>query len=214
MLEIILVRHGETDWNKSQRIMGRQSVPLNAEGRRQAKTLAKFLKDVTIDRIYSSPVLRARQTAELMVRGRSLEIIEEESLAEIHYGEWVGKYFAEVRGSEAFETYWCTPSLAQAPGGELMSSVLGRAVSFIETLQNRHTEGRVLLVSHADVIKVILVHCLGINLDQLHKLRVDNGSLSYLLFANGRVRVLAINTHPNAKQLFERTEQYYKGKLS
>lgn len=210
MLEIILVRHGETDWNRDMRIMGRRPIPLNAEGRRQARAMGKFLKEVAIDRVFASPILRARETADLVVRGRPLDVVEEESLAEIHYGEWVGKLFSEVKGTEAFETYWKLPSEAQAPGGEHMNSVRERAIRFIERLKSEHPEGRTLLVSHADVIKVILIHYLGIDLNELHKLRVDNGSLSYLFFPKGRVRVLAINSSPDVLRLFEATERFKK----
>ncbi len=210
MLEIILVRHGETDWNREMRIMGRKPIPLNAEGRKQARAMGKFLKSVPIDRVFASPIRRARETADLVVRGRPLEVVDEESLAEIHYGDWVGKLFSEVRGTEAFETYWKVPSEAQAPGGEPMSSVRERAISFVERLRSEHPEGRALLVSHADVIKVILIHYLGVELNELHKLRVDNGSLSYLFFPKGRVRVLAINASPDATRLFEATERFKK----
>jgi broad specificity phosphatase PhoE len=202
VLEILLIRHGQTDWNRDRRIMGRKPVPLNKTGRAEARALAKALKGVPIDAIYTSPVLRAVETAGHLRNGRRTAIRRAPEMAEIDYGHWIGKTFEEVIPEKAFRVYHKTPRKARAPGGEPMREVFGRTVAFIEKLRKRHKKGRIAVVSHADVIKTVLVHYLGMDYDHLLKLRIDNASISLLWFYKERVRVMAVNALPAPHRLF------------
>lgn len=207
MLEIFLIRHGQTEWNHKRRIMGRLPIPLNAMGRRQARTLRRILRNLTLRAIYTSPVRRALETAQEIARGHRLKVILAPAVAEINYGRWVGKTFDEVSYDPAYQTYHTTPSRAKAPGGERMTAVARRAVRFIERLRSRYQDGRVVVVSHADVIKTILIYYLRLPLNDLLKVRIDNASLSSLWFDGRRTRVLAINGHADLRKLFLRTDQ-------
>ncbi len=208
MLEILLIRHGQTDWNRDRRIMGQRPIPLNGVGWEQASALARALAEIPLDGIYSSPILRAVQTARILKKGRkNPKLIMAPELAEIDYGTWVGKTFQEVSIEKGFHTYHVTPSKAQAPKGEKMTSVHRRAVRFIQRLRKKHKDGRIVLVSHADVIKIILVHYLGLHLDELLRLRIDNGSVSLLWFHEKRQRVMAMNCPPSPEHLFLGTDQ-------
>jgi len=203
MLEILLIRHGQTDWNRDRRIMGRRPIPLNKAGRAEARRLARALKDVKIDAIYTSPVLRAVETAHHLRNGGRAAVRHAPEMAEIDYGRWIGKTFEEVISEKAFRVYHKNPRKACPPGGEHMMKVFGRTVRFIERLRKKHKKGRVAVVSHADVIKTILVHYLGMDYDHLLKFRIDNASISLLWFHKDRARVLAINSLPAPSRLFD-----------
>jgi broad specificity phosphatase PhoE len=202
VLEILLIRHGQTDWNRDRRIMGRKAIPLNRAGRAEAKRLAKALKGVAIDVIYTSPVKRAVETAEHLLDGRKGAVRHAHEMAEIDYGDWIGKTFEEVIPEKAFHVYHKTPRNARAPGGEHMRDVYRRTIRFIEKVRRKHKSGRVVIVSHADVIKTVLVHYLGMDWNDLLKFRIDNASISLLWFHKGRARVMAINSLPAPSKLF------------
>lgn len=207
MLEILLIRHGQTDWNRDRRIMGRLPVPLNAAGRREVEQLSHVLRDVEIDAIYTSPLKRAVETAGRLLGRRGGRVILAPDVAEIDYGQWVGKTFDEVRHEENYLVYHTRPSRAKAPGGERMIQVYRRTGRFIERLRKKHREGRVVVVSHADVIKAILVRYLKLDLNDLLKIRIDNCSLSSLWFNGSRCRVLGVNCHARLGRFFLRTDQ-------
>lgn len=202
MLEIILIRHGQTDWNQERRIMGRLPIPLNKTGKKESELLASALSEIKIDAIYTSPLMRTLQTARILARNQALKVNHAHELAEIDYGEWVGKTFDEVSREKNFITYHKTPKHAQAPGGEKMTAVYERAVSLVEKIRKAHVKGRVVLVSHADVIKAILIHYLGMDLNQLLTFRIDNSSLSLLWFNEKRARVMAVNNLCSPDKLF------------
>lgn len=210
MLEIILIRHGQTDWNRERRIMGRRPIGLNALGRRQSIAAARHFRGVPIDAIYTSPVRRAVETARLIarvLRPHRVPIHRAAELAEIEYGKWVGKTFDEVTGQGPYQVYHTTPKRAKPPGGEKMTTAQRRAVRLVERLRKHAKGGRVALVSHADIIKSILVHYLKLDLDELLRFRIDNGAISLLWFNGTRARVLAINCPPLPDGLFGKTDQ-------
>lgn len=202
MLEILLIRHGQTDWNRDRRIMGRREIPLNRAGRAEARRLAHALKGVVIDAVYTSPVLRAVETAKYLCDGRRVRIHNAAEMAEIEYGDWCGKTFEEVIGEEAFTVYHKTPRRACPPGGEPMCEVFERTIRFVERLRKKHRGGRVAVVSHADVIKTVLVHYLEMDYDHLLKFRIDNASVSLLWLHKDRARVMAVNSLPQPAKLF------------
>ncbi len=207
MLEILLIRHGETERNRTRRIMGHRPIPLNVRGRSQARALQRRLKKVELEVIYTSPIRRAVETARVLAKGRRVRTIKVPEMAEIDYGHWVGRTFDEVSFDPAYRTYHTTPRKARAPGGESMREVYRRAVSFIEKLRRRHRGGRVVVISHADVIKAIMVRYLKLDLNDLLKIRIDNCALSSVLFNGTHHKVLAINAHSELHRLFHRTDQ-------
>lgn len=210
MLELIFIRHGETDWNLGRRIMGDKPIPLNDTGKDQVACLSNYFKDVAIDVIYSSPVVRAAETAAILGKNFNVPVIEAEKLTEIDYGDWVGMTFEEAKKLPAFLDYFYCPSRSKAPKGESMQDVFHRIVGFVEKMRKEEEGKRIVAVSHADVIKVALSNYLTIPLDRMHRLRIDNGSYSILWFGDSRERVLAINALPSIDGFFERTSLYAK----
>lgn len=202
MPDLLLIRHGQTDGNVSGYIMGRSKHPLNNEGRAQSRRMAKFLKDIAIDAIYTSPSMRAMQTAQIIMKGRdTIPFVENASLDEIEFGSWVGKSIEEIRSDGQFAKYLYTPDEYSPPGGEKIDQVQKRAVRAVEDVLKNHSGGQIVLVSHADVIKSILAHYLDIPLKSWQKLKIDNASLSILRFREGaQPRAIVINAHCDAER--------------
>lgn len=193
MLEILLVRHGQTDWNVGRKVMGRQPIPINAVGVAQLAAVAAWLAPVPIDAIVAGSALRTQQSAAIIASPRQLHVSTDDAFVEIDYGHWINKSFEEVEPTKEFHQYLHQPSGFTIPGGEEMHAMRDRAIAGIDRICAGHTTGRVVAVSHADVIKTIVVHYLGIPLNDWQRLCIDNSSISILRVQPGRVRVAAVN---------------------
>lgn len=201
---IFLVRHGQTDWNISRRVMGKLPIPLNDIGRKQAEAVCQALGEVAVAALYHSPHLRTEETAAAIKGAKACAFTPHSSLREVEYGDWEGKSFEELKAHEAFSVYFTDPGACQVPGGECMREVQERTVACIESLRERHAGETVVLVSHSDVIKTALVHYLTLPLSALHRLCIDNGSISCLLLSPSIDRVVAINRTPELPSLLNR----------
>jgi len=178
--KIILVRHGETDWNKERRIQGGSSnPPLNERGRRQAGSLASRLSKNRIQAIYSSPLKRALDTAEAIARYHQIEIVVEPSLREIEAGDLEGITVAEL-GKRFSEILIRDGLLKKVSGGESLAELQERSWGTVQRLTKKHPEGDVVLVSHYFVILTIICSVLELPLYQIGKLRLGTGSISII----------------------------------
>ncbi|MBI2346526.1 MAG: histidine phosphatase family protein [Deltaproteobacteria bacterium] len=198
MFELIVVRHGQTDWNiqGQKRVMGRRPIPLNDEGRRQATAAASALAGVPLAAVYTSPVVRARETAQCILNGRDgIPLIEEEGLAEINYGDWLDKTLEEIMATEAWLTYWERGRESAVPGGERVIDVQARAVGVVKRARARYCDGVVCCVSHADVIKALCAYYLCLDLNQWQSFKIDNGSISVIRFEPDRPRIFRLNAY-------------------
>ncbi len=204
-MDLLLVRHGQTDWNPIQKVMGRGDIPLNAVGKKQVENLRDWIKNIPVDAIYSSPMPRALQTAEIIAADKSLKVFPEEGVAEIDYGDWVGLTFKDlaVKHPDHYHAYRFQASKMQIPGGEAVIDVEKRAVAAIEKLRKKYTKGeKVLVVSHADVIKALLLHYLKLPIDYLQLLGCDNGSLSIFRFGTEwGDRLVALNYFADVQKI-------------
>lgn len=202
MLELLLIRHGQTDWNAERRIMGNEPIGLNSAGQQQIKRLAALLKPLPLESIYSSPHRRAEETSHFLNEGRNLKIEFHPDLREIEYGDWIGKTFHEIRSDPNYVEYYRSPHLPVCKNGESLQTVQKRGVGFIESLRKEIKKGRIVIVSHADWIKSVLLHYLNVPLSQIYQLRIDNGSLSYLTLEDKRNRLIAVNYTLDVDKLF------------
>lgn len=202
MLRVLFVRHGETEWNRERRIMGREEIGLNETGRKQSAQLQAGLIQVPLDAIYSSPILRARETAEILSRERDLKVVFDERLAEIDYGEWVGKTFEDVRRMPGYQPYFTRLETPVAPGGETLYQVRDRVTAFYESLKQGGTNRTVAVVSHADTIKCLLMGVLEIPFANIWRFRIDNVSVSLLEAEPRGDRVICINQRGDLDRLF------------
>ncbi|TET80969.1 MAG: histidine phosphatase family protein [Anaerolineales bacterium] len=167
MTTLILIRHGETDWNIEGRYTGQSDVPLNARGLEQAGSLAKQLQGRKIDVIYSSDLRRAYQTAEALAESSGTRILIDPRLREIHQGEWEGMLFKDIRASysQAWEQRARDPLLVAPPGGETVGQVRTRVLEALREILQQHPDGHLAIVSHGLVLALIKVHIAGLPIE-------------------------------------------------
>lgn len=187
-LRLLLVRHGETDWNRQGRFQGRIDVPLNQTGREQARQVAEFLRQVPIDFAISSPLVRPKETAELIVQdhqGVSLALLD--GLREISHGNWEGKLESEIEQRFPGDLHrWREhPAEVQMPQGENLSQVWGRAIaaweSLVQSAQADPAQPKLgLVVGHDATNKVILCHIAGAGPEQFWSFKQGNGAISVI----------------------------------
>jgi broad specificity phosphatase PhoE len=191
MTEIILVRHGETDFNASGIFRGRADAPLNENGRRQAALLGEYLSNEKLSVIYSSPLIRAVKTAEAIAGHHRLGVNIADSLNDIDCGEWQGLSLNEVqaRDEETYRDWLDTPEQVRIPGGESLQEVQDRVLPFVQDAVLKYKGGIIVLVSHRVVNKVLICTLLGLNNSFFWNFQIDTGGISRFQF-NGNTVVL------------------------
>jgi probable phosphoglycerate mutase len=195
MSTIILVRHGENDWVKKNRLAGWiEGVHLNENGRTQAAATAARLSHLPIKALYSSPITRCMETAVPIAAPHQLEIIPLADLGEVHYGDWEGERVKTLAKNKLWLAVQFFPSRMRFPHGEALREVQFRAIQALEIIAQQHLNEMVVAVSHADVIRLILAHYLGIHIDLFQRLAIAPASISVItLPENGGVRIGRIN---------------------
>ena len=179
---LILVRHGETDWNKAGRFQGQIDIPLNENGRRQAAAARDFLKDIPIDRAWSSTLSRPTETAQIILEAHpDVPLTQIDGLVEIRHGVWEGKLESEIREdwSELLDTWKRAPETVQMPEGETIQDVWARSVrSWGEIAGELKPEETVLVVAHDAVNKTILCDLLGLTPADIWAVKQGNGGVT------------------------------------
>ncbi len=195
MPTVLLIRHGENDYVKKQRLAGRlPGVHLNARGQAQAAALAAALKDVRLAAVYSSPLERAVETAQPLAAARELNVVRRKGLLESDLGEWEGKLLKTLRRDKRWAVLQSKPSLFRFPGGEGMLEQQARLVNEIESLCAMHKPKDIIAcVLHADPIKLIIAHYAGMPLDQFQRLNISTASVSTLHIHNGHAMLERLN---------------------
>lgn len=182
MTRIVLIRHGETEWNRLERFQGRADVPLNQEGLEQAERLAQRLKEVPLTKIYTSSLMRARKTAEIVNDYHGVEVVPQEGLTEVDHGHWTGMFKSQVmeRDGERYKTWLTRPDTLVMPEGESLADVCRRSVRAIEEIIENNRGETVLVCSHDAVNKVLLCHFLGLELCSFWKFKQGNGCINII----------------------------------
>lgn len=193
---LYLIRHGQTDWNRDRRIMGTGPVPLNESGRAGVAELARALKAKQISVVYTSTVERALESAHILADEWGAELREEPRLNESPFEGWVGKIYDELRGDENFELYFEAPTRARFSNGEGMADIQKRALDAVARIAKETWMGRAAAVSHSDVIKPVLAHYLGMDLDSIHRLSIANASASLIDYREASPRIRYVNFAP------------------
>jgi probable phosphoglycerate mutase len=193
MTTLLLIRHGLTD-DVDRVLSGRAAgVRLNDAGRRQASEVAQRLRDVPLDAILTSPLERARDTAEAIAAKRGMRVQSIEALQEFDIGEWTGRAIASMDANPTWRQFNDVRSTTPAPGGELMLAVQMRVVSTLLDLAERYPSGTVAVISHGDVIRAALLYFLGMPADFLHRLEISPARVTVVQLGNGAPRVLQVN---------------------
>jgi len=169
-------------------------VSLNEDGRAQALRLAGHFSKSPIVAVVSGPLARAQETALPIAAALGLDVATDAGLDEIDFGDWTGMAFDALQGSVEWQTWNRFRGTAPTPGGETMLEALARAFRTLAHLRRAHPDGEVVLVSHQDVLKSLLVHSLGAPLDLVHRIELAPASRSIMrVFDDGGVRVDGVN---------------------
>ncbi len=191
---LVLLRHATTP-TTGRRLGGRKpGFHLDEGGRAQAEAAARRLAGLPVRAVYASPMERTRETAAPVAHAHGLRVRIERGINEVDYGTWTDRSLAELRRRAMWRTIQQAPSRVTFPGGESIRGAQQRAVEATERLAAEHRGATIVLVSHADVIKAILAHHLGMGLDHFQRLVVSPASSSTILLPDGAPAVvLAIN---------------------
>jgi probable phosphoglycerate mutase len=194
MATYLLIRHALCD-PVGRAIAGRTpGISLNVEGEEQARALAARLSSLKVDAVYSSPLERAVETARPVAERQGLSVQCLEGLNEIDFGEWTGKTLAELEPVAAWRNFNSYRSGSRIPNGESMPEVIARATRELEGLQRSHGSGAlVAVVSHADVLRGMIAHLLGMPLDLLLRLELNPASVSIVELQDYGPRLLLLN---------------------
>ena len=192
MGSLYLVRHGETEWNRTGRIQGHTDVALNQRGRRQIEALAARLAGRDFSAAYSSDLSRTLETAEIVLKGRQIPLVMDTDLREFSYGEWEGLTVTEIEAQSpnAFALLLGLENNSfAAPGGENSAQVLDRVRRFCARIENLHdANDDLLIVAHGGTLRALIVRLLALPDDSLWKFQLDRASLSVVRsHTNGRV---------------------------
>jgi len=208
MTEVILARHGETEWNVNEVFRGRIDVDLDETGMKQAQLLAEYLRSARIAAIYSSPLKRALRMAEMIALHHGLEVAVAPGLIDFDYGEWQGLSHQEVKDKYAgLYTQWVEyPHRVRMPAGESLNGVRRRAMGVVREVIAKHA-GTVVLVSHRVVNKVLICALLGLNNSHFWNIRQDVGAITVFTYENERFTLVE---HNNTSYL----EPISQGKLA
>ena len=191
----MLIRHGQSTWNRERRVQGQLDPPLSEEGRQQARRLGHRLAGRRFAGFYSSDLKRAFETAEAVAAATGAQPKPDESLREIYLGEWEGLRTEEIaaRFPEAWAHWVKEPDWDLVPGGERAADFEARVAAAIDEIFQRHEHGDVLVVTHGGVIQIALQRIVGNQSQGLFPFKIQNASVSVLEKRNGRVMIAGVN---------------------
>ncbi len=196
MLKLYLIRHGETDWNADGRIQGHSDIDLNARGYEQARRLAARLQEEgDFVAIYSSPLKRARRTAELAGSALNLPVISDVRLLERSLGQLEGLTMSEIkeRFPEVHRAWHDGGTRPHIPGEETREDFVQRTRTFIRDVRAKHSEGRVIAITHGGTINMLLMTSLELDIERPLPFWIDNASINIVQWTERGVRLHVLN---------------------
>lgn len=179
MARLYLVRHGQTDWNKMRRYQGHSNIPLNYNGIKEANILASILEGENIDKIYSSDLKRALQTALIIGDKVGLEVEIRKQLREINFGHWEGKTYEEImqKDGTSYQAWLDNPFKVAPPGGENLASVYRRVEHFLKEIEDSMFFRNYVVVTHGGIIGLILMKTLKMEWEKVSRCIPGNGKM-------------------------------------
>ena len=195
-LRLLLLRHGETAWNREPRYQGWTDTPLSAEGLLQAEAAARELKEHAFAAVYASPLQRARDTAVAIAAPHGLEVETDPAFKELGFGQWEGLTLDEARaGFPAVYDGWAkTPHLLSPPGGESLAQARERVLAGLERLRAGHPDEIVCLVAHGIPVRILILEVLGLPLERIWSLHSAPTGISELEFRDDWTALHRMNT--------------------
>ena len=189
MSRIFLLRHAHSVANAKGILAGRmENIPLSKEGQTQRTLLATRLNGATFDQVLSSPIQRCIET----LGGLTLNVDIAEEFQEVHYGDWTGKKTSTLMRNAAWREIHKNPASVRFPNGETLPEGQTRALLGIDKYVNKRSKN-ILISTHADVVKVLVLHALGTHLNNIDKISVDNASISIIDRTKDGFRVIKVN---------------------
>lgn len=187
---IVLVRHATTAATGKRLGGWTPGVHLDEAGKAQAEATAERLAGARIAAVYSSPLERTQDTARIVARPHGLKVRTRRGLGEVDYGEWTDRPLGQLRRRKLWPVIQATPSRVTFPGGESIRGAQARAVDATESLAAEHPGEVIVCVSHADVIKAVVAHHLGMPLDTFQRLVISPASITVLALPAGTAPML------------------------
>jgi len=207
-MHLLLIRHGQTSLHKRKVLAGWTNDPgLDFDGQEQVKKLAEYINEffpqLHFDAIYTSPLPRAKQTAEILSAVLTVPLFVDDDLKDINIGDWAGQPLADVVNSAIGKRYFLDPVGVRLPNGEEIAEVFDRVIPVIERIRRDFIKGSVIVVSHLDVIKLMLAHYTHQSLHNLHSLEMIPAASGLMIsFSQEVVQVIPIPASSNPVQLF------------
>jgi broad specificity phosphatase PhoE len=196
MTRVILVRHGQTTWNREERFRGQSDVPLNETGLGQAtRTARRIAAEWSPEAVYCSPLQRARETAQVIAQPFGLQIQSHPGLNDINFGLFQGLTVPEAteRWPDVVHAWFSTPHLALLPQGERLAEVSARAMAAVNELVGRHSGSTIVVVGHLVLNRVILLGIMGLGLDRFWRIGQDTCAVNVFDAEDGDFSLLALN---------------------
>jgi broad specificity phosphatase PhoE len=195
---LFMVRHGATDNNLAHPplLQGRADVPLSVTGYQQAERTAELLSQQKIRRVYASPLLRARQTAEAIAKSHDLNVEIVEGITEIDVGDWEGRSWKEIAVSEPepYRRFMADPAVNRYAGGENVTELVRRVQPAMEELLASNLGGQIVVVGHNLVNRAFLGQLIGLPLAQVRSVNQDNCGVSVVRYRGGEIKLLSLNS--------------------
>jgi len=197
MVRLLLVRHGESVWNEEKRVQGQKDIPLSEQGREQANLLGKRLKGTEIVASFSSPLKRAFETAELILKASEnfVPIVTLPELMERSFGDWEGWEIDELKlhYAEEFARWMKSHYIPPPPNGESIEALLERVEKGLKKILVQVQNGSVLVVGHGGSIKALICNLFQLPPKSFASLKVDNGSLTIVEIRDGKAYLALFN---------------------
>jgi len=202
MTTLMLIRHGETDWNRESVFRGQIDVALNGKGMRQAWLLAKYLGNAHLAAIYSSPLKRASKTAEIVANYHGIKVEEAVQVTDMNYGVWQGlpQHKVMEQYSELHDQWLKSPHLVKIPQAETLQDVRDRAYGLIWQIAEKRG-GTVAVVSHRVVNKVLICAMLGLDDSHFWNIKLDTCGITTFVYKNGQFVLIKHNDTSFLKQV-------------
>ncbi len=194
-LQLVLVRHGVTDWNEQGKLLGRSDVPLNVRGEKQAKAVGDALRELRPSAVLSSPQRRTMQTAEAIGEACGVQVKADDRLAEVWLRAWQGKTFDEL-GSDPDVLKYLADPFHESDEIEPITDVYDRLSGLLEELRDSGLNTPVVLVSHGDPLRILLAEMLGLPRGSFRSFSVDNGYASVARLGRKKTHVQTLNCPP------------------
>ena len=196
MLRIFLIRHGETEWNRQNRLQGKSDVHLSPEGIHQAMTLAEHLPFKHADAIYSSDLSRAFETAKIIAEKFNLKVKTMPELRETDFGDWEGRFISELfeESPKSFGKFFTDPERCHPPHGETFLEAQARVMIGIREIIANHDDQNIVVVSHGAIIRLIIGAALDMPIHKMWAIGQFNMALNVLRVDDGEITVELMNS--------------------